>query len=305
MKTYTMLSGSKAVRTIKGVVATLGLVAATAAFGADPVGKVGVLFSREQLGSGIEIHRTSNGKRIVASPEYTYDLTGNCRGKLGTALGQLYPKEIPIAELLESISKGSSKLLHGTFADTTGVRPLRVLDETISGSRIIKGIKVKVSFMIVGQILANGECALDVTNVKISAKPKPSLKIGSMVFKSSPRLVISAAPIIGFKKLNTNVIENAGTVVVSVVRDSNRHGPASVKYSTVAGTANSSHYTPVIDGIVNFADGDTQKDITIQILNNTISDSNRTFTIQLSEPGNGALLGSQTSTSVTIMNDGD
>ncbi len=288
-------------RAIRGIVATLGVVAATASFAA-PIGKVGVLISGQELGSGKEIHGTSGTKRIIAAEAYTYQLSGKCRGKAGTALGKLIPKDVAISAFIESLSPGASSYLSGTFTNPGGTLPVTVLNKKISGKRTIAGVGVvKVTLTIVGKILANGECVVDVTNVKFSTKPKRN--VGSIVFKGGSKLLISAAPTITFKRLNTNVSENAGSVVVPVYRDSNRHGAASIKYSTVNGTADSSHFTPVIDGIIDFADGETQKNITLQILNNVTPEPNRTFSIQLSEPGNGALLGSQTSTTVTITDD--
>jgi len=79
-----------------------------------------------------------------------------------------------------------------------------------------------------------------------------------------------------------SVSESAGQASVAITRSTTGSGQASVSYRTVAGTA-----TPAIDytdtaGTVVWEDGDlAAKTVLIPINNNTSTDGNRTFTLQL------------------------
>jgi hypothetical protein len=296
MKTSNYIKRSSASRVMAGIIAAFGL-AATAAF-AEPIGKVGVFISGGVFGTGKEIHADSGSRRIVASTHYKYKLSGSIRGEAGTLLADMITPGTPLAAFLESISKGSSEFLEGSFANDGGELPATVLDRVFTGSKRFPGVgRVKVSLHVVGKILADGKCTVDVTEVKFTTDPKQ--KLGSVKFLKGSKLLITAVPIVSFAKTNTLVVENAGTVSVPV-RRYNKNGKASVKYKTVFGTAVASDFTPVSEGLVEFADGETVKNITISITDNAVHNTVRRFTIEIFEPGFDAVLGSMTSTTVTI-----
>jgi len=305
MKTLSITNGSGTSRAIKSLIATLGLVAGTAAFAAAPIGKVGVLLSGEEFGPGKEIHRTSGTKRIVAATEYTYRLSGKVTSQPGTALAKLLgPNGTSIDAFVESLKTGSSSLLGDSYTNTGGNLPATVLNKTISGTKTIPNIgKIKISFTVVGKIDSTGVCSVDVTNVTFKSTPKLTAAqrkaLGTLKFMSGSRLLISATPTVTFKRNNNPVAENAGQVVVPVWRDTNRHGACSVSYATEDITANSSHYVGQ-SGVINFADGVTQQNITIDITDNLINDASRTFKIKLVDPISGAAYGPSTETIVTI-----
>lgn len=304
MKTLSIHTGSGASRTIKGLVASLALVAGTAAHAA-PIGQVGVFVSGEEFGIGKEIHAVSGAKRIATSQLYTYRLSGKIKSQSGTALGKALGSGVSLDSFLEGLKSGSSSQLGGTFTNTGGALPATLIDKTFSGTKTFPGIgPVKISFSVVGKIDANGQCSIDVTGVKTKPKLTAQQKaaFGTIKFMKGAKFLVSAAPTILFKKSNTLVAENAGTVVVPVWRDTNYHGACSVNFTTVDGTANSSHYTPT-SGTLNFADGETQKNITIPITNTPTKEGVRRFTIELSNPSTGAFLGASTSTTVTITAD--
>jgi hypothetical protein len=305
MKTQNPLTRSGASRAIKGLIATLGLVAGTAAFAAEPIGKVGVLITGEEFGPGKEIHRNSGGKRIVPATEYTYRLSGKVTSQPGTALAKaLGANGTSIDAFVESLKAGSSSRLGGSYTNTGGKLPATVINETISGTKTITGIgKIKISFTIVGKIDNTGVCSVDVTNVTFKSKPKltPAQRkaLGTIKFKAGSKLQFNATPTVTFKRANNPVVENAGQVVVPVWRDTNRHGAVTLTYTTEDITATSADYEPKT-GTVDFADGVTEGSITIVIKDNAINDSNRTFKIKLIDPITGAILGASTETMVTI-----
>lgn len=290
-------------RTLKGVIASLSLISATAALAA-PIGQVGVFVSGETLAKGKEIHVDSGSRRIAASKEYKYKFSGNCRGLAGTPMAKLVPAGTPIGTFLDSLKAGSSSLLSGTVQNPSGNLPFTVIDLPVSGSKTITGVpgltKIHMSMRIVGTIEADGLCRLDVTEVKLRATPRQ--KLGSIKFMKGSKLLISAIPTVLFKKSNTVVSETAGSVSVPVWRDTNYHGAVSVDYTTVNGTATAGTDYVAKSGTINFADGETKKNISVQLIDNEANDGVRRFKIQLSNP-NKALLVPRTSTQVTISDD--
>lgn len=77
-------------------------------------------------------------------------------------------------------------------------------------------------------------------------------------------------------------------------------GAASVSYSVTGGTA-----TPGVDftgasGTLDFANGQTQRTISIPLLNDTMYEGNETIVLQLSNATNGAALGEPNSATITV-----
>jgi hypothetical protein len=100
-----------------------------------------------------------------------------------------------------------------------------------------------------------------------------------------------------------DVAENvaSGNVTVTV----NRSGPSdtatSVSLSTTEGTALAgTDYTAQTNTAVNFAIGETTKNVDIAITNRTGFQGNRDFTVAISAPSNGATLGTPATATVTI-----
>jgi len=106
------------------------------------------------------------------------------------------------------------------------------------------------------------------------------------------------------------VLENGGSIVVTVLRLDGSEGTATVDFKTVDGPGNGSVGTAYAGynygkttGKLTFAPGETQKTIVIPIIDNTGVNQDKAFTVTLSNPAGGAILGSVKSTLVTIVND--
>ncbi len=97
-----------------------------------------------------------------------------------------------------------------------------------------------------------------------------------------------------------NLDEAAGTAEVIVVRNAGRAGAASIDFATLAGTASTSDFTPV-SGTLNFADGQSEATINIPITDDSIVEDLESFEVVLSNPTGGANLGTNDTTSVTIV----
>lgn len=102
-----------------------------------------------------------------------------------------------------------------------------------------------------------------------------------------------------------NVDENAGTVVLTVVRNGGSDGEVTVQYTMNSindgATAGSDYISE--SGQLTFGDGDTSKDIVVTILNDSIVDPDEKFEVTISNPQGGATLGEITTTVVTIKDD--
>jgi hypothetical protein len=105
---------------------------------------------------------------------------------------------------------------------------------------------------------------------------------------------------------NYNVGEGAGNVTLTFQRTTGDDGAVSVHYATSNGSATSGSDYTAKSGTVNWADNDdTNKTVTVAISNDTAQESAETFTVTLSAPSGGAVLGSPSVATVTIAdNDG-
>ncbi len=108
---------------------------------------------------------------------------------------------------------------------------------------------------------------------------------------------------LGFSTTAYNVMENGGSLTVTVTRTGSSQGAASVNYATANGTGQSgSDYTSV-SGTLNFASGETSKTFSVPVINDNASEGYRTFTVNLALPTGGATLRSPSSVTVTIIDD--
>ncbi len=107
--------------------------------------------------------------------------------------------------------------------------------------------------------------------------------------------------VIGFSTSNYLVDENAGTITLTLTRTNGYSGVVSVNYATLNNTANSGLDYVGTNGVLTFADNQTNATITIQVLNDGAVEGNENFFVQLSSPS-GATLG-QSDATVTIVDD--
>ncbi len=108
---------------------------------------------------------------------------------------------------------------------------------------------------------------------------------------------------IQFSSSNYNVNENSGDVLITVIRIGGSSGAINVNYATIDGTAIANiDYVPV-NGTLNWVDGEAgEKTFKITIKDNSFVEPNKTFNLVLSNPTDGAILGTLSSATVTILN---
>lgn len=81
------------------------------------------------------------------------------------------------------------------------------------------------------------------------------------------------------------VREDAGTITLTVGRFGSTEGAASVGYSVVAGTASAlSDYSGTVNGTLNFAAGQSQQTVTLNILNDFSTEPEESFSFKLHSP---------------------
>ncbi len=105
---------------------------------------------------------------------------------------------------------------------------------------------------------------------------------------------------IAFETNAVSVAESAGTVSINVIRTGTLTLTNTVPYSFKAGTATAADFTST-NGVLTFAPGETNKTITAAIANDSVIETNETFTVTLGTPTGGAILGGTNTATVTIL----
>ena len=114
---------------------------------------------------------------------------------------------------------------------------------------------------------------------------------------------IADTPCVQFGAASQTVAENAGRVDVTVTRTGSALAPTSVNYATTDGSATQkSDYTLAL-GTLDFAAGELSKTVTIFITNDAHDEVDETFTLTLSDPSTGLLVGSPSAATITITDD--
>ena len=112
--------------------------------------------------------------------------------------------------------------------------------------------------------------------------------------------------ILAFANAEVYVNESAVTLLVPISRSGGSEGPVSVRVDSTNGPATSpADFSALNNAVVNFAEGETSKNIGVTILADALNEANETFTLTLGSPSGGALLGAQTTATVRIIDSFD
>ncbi|SFA73818.1 Cadherin-like beta sandwich domain-containing protein [Cohnella sp. OV330] len=112
-----------------------------------------------------------------------------------------------------------------------------------------------------------------------------------------------AEGVLAFSASTFTVSEDGGNAIVTVNRTSSAYGQTKVRIQTSDGTAVSGTNYTAVDATIVFDAGETTKTYLIPILDDGVHGMDRTFGVTISAPTNEAALGSQTSATVTILED--
>ncbi|PSB14360.1 hypothetical protein C7B76_16520 [filamentous cyanobacterium CCP2] len=106
---------------------------------------------------------------------------------------------------------------------------------------------------------------------------------------------------IQFGSSTYTVNEDAGTIDLTLTRTSGSDGAVSVTVNHTGGTATNSDDFNFASTVVNFADGETEKTVSVAILDDAIVEGDETATFELSSPTGGASLGALDTSTLTIV----
>jgi hypothetical protein len=122
---------------------------------------------------------------------------------------------------------------------------------------------------------------------------------------TSASIIISDSPgTVQLAAATTTTIESISACEITVSRTGGSGGVVSVQYATTNATATAGEDYAAASGILLWADGDmSDKTISIPILQDVLGESAEAFTIALSAPSGGVVLGIASSATVVIVDD--
>ncbi|MDD5056207.1 MAG: Calx-beta domain-containing protein [Candidatus Peribacteraceae bacterium] len=94
--------------------------------------------------------------------------------------------------------------------------------------------------------------------------------------------------------------ENQGTLQIKLIRSVGTTGEVSVHYVIEAGTATAGSDYVADSGDLTLGDGQVERIITVRLMDDAVSESEEKFTVRLSGPTGGVILGAVSSATVTI-----
>ncbi len=106
-----------------------------------------------------------------------------------------------------------------------------------------------------------------------------------------------------FSQSNYTVNENGGSITVTVDRTLGADRSISVDFATSDGTAIAGQDYTSTSGTLTFAQGVTSRTFTIPITNDVLDEASETINLTLSDPTNGAILGTRQTATLTITDD--
>jgi hypothetical protein len=99
-------------------------------------------------------------------------------------------------------------------------------------------------------------------------------------------------------------LSEGGSLVLGVTRNGPASGAVSVDFATSSSTATAGSDFTSVSGTLDWADGDlSTKSITVFTIDDTTDEGDETLTVRLLNPSTGAILGSNATVTVTIVDD--
>lgn len=268
------------------IIAVLGL-GLSAASALSPI--VSLLLGGQDFGPGNTVDAKSKALLSV-STVYKYNVEGTCSGTGGLSK---IKSGTPISAVFTNLK------LFGTYSNPQSKVAFDIFDKNISGTQTIQGVKVTISARVAAGKLPSGQVYFKVTNVSIqSASPIPA---GTIRFDPGAKIVVKAVPVVQFKSSSKNISESTSPFNVEITKFGK--DKAEVTLNTVNGTADGGDFTPIVSQVVQFPAGTSTQVVPITILPNTVKDGFRRFTVTLSNPTNGSVLGTKKVLTVGITDD--
>lgn len=135
-------------------------------------------------------------------------------------------------------------------------------------------------------------------NLTLSS-PSPGATLGAQA--TATVTIVDVEPgVLQLSSPTYTVAENGGSVTITVTRTNGSTNAVAVNYATSNGSATAGADYTATSGTLNFGVGQTSATFNVPILDDNLVEGNETFNVALSSPTNGATLGAQSSSVVTI-----
>lgn len=121
--------------------------------------------------------------------------------------------------------------------------------------------------------------------------------------KTEHVVTIRDASIVAFEVVESSVTEADSRATIKVARTGNLSQAVSVMYQTSAGSASAGVDFDHANGTLDFPASVTERTIVVPIVADDLAEGDETFTVTLSNPTGGGVLGSKTAHEVTIHDD--
>src|SRR5262249_13716387 len=112
--------------------------------------------------------------------------------------------------------------------------------------------------------------------------------------------VVSSPGTLQFSVNFQSQFENTGSFTVTVTRTNGATGLVTVHYATADASATAPADYTATSGTLSFADGEVSKTIVVPIVDDNIPEGSESFTISLTNPTGGAVLGNYTKETLGI-----
>jgi hypothetical protein len=136
----------------------------------------------------------------------------------------------------------------------------------------------------------------------VLSNPGSGVTLGSQTSHTVTILANDPTAVISFAAASSSVAEASGQAVVTLVRSGNTTASASVQ---ISGSAPDGSDYVLQDSSVYFPGGVTERTVTIFLVDDGVDEGDEQFELMLSNPGSGATLGSQTTHTITILDDAE
>ena len=133
---------------------------------------------------------------------------------------------------------------------------------------------------------------------RLTLSQPTGVTLGSMT--TTTVTILDQDPGFQFESATCTVAEDAGAVLLRVLRGSDENFPGAVDYATVDGTATNGLDYTATHGTLAFAPGEKVKLVPVPILNDGVKEASKSFRLTLSNPSGGTALGARTSLTVSI-----
>lgn len=225
-----------------------------------------------------------NGSLSFSAPKYSISETG---GVLFVTVNRQFGSAGDISVRIDTVDIGSATegvdyvKLSGILTWTNGetgpkTAPIQILDDNL--------VEGDETFMVTLSMPTGGATLGVYTNAEI------------VILEDD-----NGPGVLTFRDAQIFVYENATNAVIPVIRTNGNLGTVSVRYQCFDGSARAGTDYTSISGELTFTNGQNIRYLMVPIIDNFVANSPRTFTVLLSEPTGGAILGAITNTLVTIL----